>query len=56
MKEEEERKKRASDWARSYRSLVWKRPELQTTLMLEQYPEIQEVGAGGEVRGVGGWF
>ncbi len=53
MKDEEERKKRASDWARSYRSLVGKRPELQTTLMLEHYPEIrEEVGAGGG----GGWF
>lgn len=52
--ERTERAKRASDWARSYQHLVGRRPDLQTTLQFERYPEACVGGA--ESRAVAGWF
>lgn len=39
-KEGEERKRRASDWARSYEGLVGRGPGNGTTLMFEQFSEV----------------
>ena len=52
--ESEERAKRASDWARSYRDLVGKAPESRTTLQLERYPEPEARGMA--LRAVEGWI
>lgn len=40
----QERARRASDWGRSYRHLVGRGPESQTTLQFERYPEPDSSG------------
>ena len=52
--EGKERATRASDWARSYQHLVGRRPETQTTLLFERYPEPDS--SGPELWAVEGWI
>ncbi|CAD6586952.1 MAG: hypothetical protein ASARMPRED_002888 [Alectoria sarmentosa] len=52
--EGKERATRASDWARSYRHLVGRQPETQTTLLFERYPEPDP--SGPELWAVEGWI
>ena len=49
-----EKARRASEWARSYQHLVGRRADLQTTLQLERFEEV-EMGKV-EVGAVGGWI